>query len=139
MTGRSAEEQSTDRTPGSAARVSHPWTDVGRVDEIPPGQRKILTVDGLSVGVFNVRGHFVAILNICPHAMGPVCRGRISGTTLPSAPGTFQWARDGEILRCPWHGWEFDIHTGRSVAGLRHRLRLYPTEVRRGRVFVRTK
>jgi 3-phenylpropionate/trans-cinnamate dioxygenase ferredoxin subunit len=35
--------------------------------------------------------------------------------TLPSRPGEYVWARDGEILRCPWHGWEFDITTGRSI------------------------
>ena len=31
--------------------------------------------------------------------------------------------RDGEIVRCPWHGWEFDITTGRSVYNP-HRLRV---------------
>ena len=34
---------------------------------------------------------------------------------MPCKPGEYVWARDGEILRCPWHGWEFDITTGRSV------------------------
>jgi 3-phenylpropionate/trans-cinnamate dioxygenase ferredoxin subunit len=39
----------------------------------------------------------------------------VTGTTLPSEPGEYIWAREGEILRCPWHGWEFDITNGRSV------------------------
>ena len=34
---------------------------------------------------------------------------------MPGKPGEYAWAREGEILRCPWHGWEFDITTGRSV------------------------
>jgi nitrite reductase/ring-hydroxylating ferredoxin subunit len=38
-----------------------------------------------------------------------------AGMTLPSKPGEYIWARDGEILRCPWHGWEFDITTGQSI------------------------
>ncbi|MBN8906291.1 MAG: Rieske 2Fe-2S domain-containing protein, partial [Rhodospirillales bacterium] len=29
-------------------------------------------------------------------------------------PGQFRLVRQGEMLRCPWHGWEFDIRTGQS-------------------------
>ncbi len=49
--------------------------------------------------------------------------------TLPSKPGEYTWARDGEILRCPWHGWEFDILTGRSVFNP-HKTRVRTYEVR---------
>jgi 3-phenylpropionate/trans-cinnamate dioxygenase ferredoxin subunit len=48
--------------------------------------------------------------------------------TLPSPPGEYVWARDGEILRCPWHGWEFDITTGRSIFNP-HRTRVRAYEV----------
>lgn len=88
---------------------------VGTVGEIAPGQGKIIEVDGISVGVFNVNGNYYALRNRCPHQGGPLCLGSVTGTTLPSAPGEYLWARDGEILRCPWHGWEFDLLTGRSI------------------------
>lgn len=88
---------------------------VARVGDIAPGQRKIVSVDGRSIGVFNVGGEYRAYLNICPHALAPVCLGRVGGTTLPSAPGTFEWGRDGEILACPWHGWEFDLLDGHCL------------------------
>ncbi len=101
---------------------------VAKVVEIPPGERKIVEVDGRSIGIFNVNGTFVAVLNVCPHEAGPVCRGRVSGTTLPSQPGEFHWGREGEILACPWHGWEFDLLTGKALADKR-RLRLYPVTV----------
>lgn len=39
----------------------------------------------------------------------------ITGTSLPSQVGEYVWAREGEIIRCPWHAWEFDILTGRSI------------------------
>ena len=101
---------------------------IGAVDEIPPGQRKIVDVSGVSIGVFNVGGTFYALRNVCPHQGAPLCRGRLTGTSLPSAPGEYVWAREGEILRCPWHGWEFDVLTGRSLFNP-HRVRVRAYEV----------
>ncbi len=88
---------------------------VGRVSEIAPGGRKIVDVEGRSIGVFNVHGNYYALRNRCPHQGAPLCVGAIKGMTLPSKPGEYIWAREGEILRCPWHGWEFDITTGQSI------------------------
>lgn len=88
---------------------------VGKVSEMPPGDRRIVAVEGRSIGVFNVDGSFFALRNSCPHQAAPLCLGSIKGMTMPSKPGEYIWARDGEILRCPWHGWEFDIKTGRSI------------------------
>jgi nitrite reductase/ring-hydroxylating ferredoxin subunit len=114
---------------------------VATIEEIPPGGRKIVDVAGRSIGVFNVHGTFIAVLNVCPHALAPVCLGRLGGTTLPSPPGEFCWGREGEILACPWHGWEFDLLTGRALAGLRGRwrgarLRRYPVTVEGDTVLV---
>ncbi|HZP85018.1 MAG TPA: Rieske (2Fe-2S) protein [Chthonomonadaceae bacterium] len=109
---------------------------VAHVHELPPGARKLVTVAGRSLGVFNVHGTFVAVRNICPHEGGPICRGRVGGTTLPSPPGEYRWGREGEILSCPWHGWEFDLLTGRALAHDRKRLRLYPVTVEDDTVFV---
>ena len=88
---------------------------IGRASELEPGNRKIVTAEGRSIGVFNVHGSFFALRNSCPHQAAPLCLGSIKGMTMPSQPGEYIWARDGEILRCPWHGWEFDITTGRSI------------------------
>ena len=101
---------------------------VGTVTEIGQGQRKIVDVGGISIGVFNVRGTFYALRNRCPHQAAPLCQGSLKGTTLPSAPGEYVWARDGEILRCPWHGWEFDVTNGRSIFNP-HRVRVRAYEV----------
>lgn len=109
---------------------------VATLDEIPPGSRKLVEVEGRSIGVFNVHGQFVAVLNVCPHELAPVCRGRVSGTTLPSAPGEFCWGREGEILSCPWHGWEFDLLTGRALTDEKKRLRLFPVSIEDETVFV---
>lgn len=101
---------------------------VGRVSEIPPGERRIVDVGGRTIGVFNVKGRFYALRNICPHQGAPLCQGSLKGTALPSAPGEYLWGRDGEILSCPWHGWEFDVTTGRSIFNP-HRTRVRTFEV----------
>jgi 3-phenylpropionate/trans-cinnamate dioxygenase ferredoxin subunit len=87
---------------------------VGRIEEIPPGSSKIIEAAGRSIGIFNVQGEFFALRNRCPHQGGPLCLGQVSGLVRAAGPGVYDISRGGEILRCPWHGWEFDIRTGRS-------------------------
>jgi nitrite reductase/ring-hydroxylating ferredoxin subunit len=87
---------------------------VATVEEIPPGGRKIVEVAGRSIGVFHVDGEFFALRNRCPHQGGPLCAGTLGGLISASSPGEYDYSRAGEILRCPWHGWEFDIRTGQS-------------------------
>ena len=104
--------------------------------DIAPGERIIVEIKERSIGIFNVNGTFVAVLNICPHELAPVCRGRVGGTTLPSAPCEYCWGRVGEIGACPWHGWEFDLLTGKMLADERIRIRKYPVDIRDGTVYV---
>ena len=87
----------------------------GTCERAPAGQRKIVEVEARPIGIFNVHGSFYALRNRCPHQAAPLCLGTIKGMTLPGKPSEYVWAREGEILRCPWHGWEFDITTGRSI------------------------
>ncbi|HRJ41658.1 MAG: Rieske (2Fe-2S) protein [Caldilineaceae bacterium] len=99
-----------------------------RVSELPPGERKIVEAGKRTIGVFNIRGEYFAIRNQCPHQNAPLCKGIVTGTTLPSQPGEYIWAKDGEIIRCPWHGWEFDITNGRSIFNP-HKMRVKSYEV----------
>jgi nitrite reductase/ring-hydroxylating ferredoxin subunit len=87
---------------------------IAAVDEIPPGERKIVDVAGISVGVFNVNGEFFALRNRCPHQGGPLCEGKLWGALESTRPGEFHYSRPGEIIACEWHGWEFDLRTGQS-------------------------
>jgi 3-phenylpropionate/trans-cinnamate dioxygenase ferredoxin subunit len=106
---------------------------VGTVEEIPPGSRKIVDLDGRSVGVFNVGGEFFALLNRCPHQGGPLCLGPTLGFLRSAGVGEFVYTRPGEVLRCPWHGWEYDIRTGQSWYDPgRTRVRTYRAHVRDG-------
>ncbi len=106
---------------------------VATVDEIPPGGRKIVEIAGRSVGVFNVRGEYFALLNRCPHQGGPLCEGTLYGFLRSSSPGEYVYSRPGEILRCPWHGWEYDMRTGQSWFDPAHvRVRAYEVAVESG-------
>ena len=89
-------------------------TVVATVEEIPPGARKIVEVAGRSIGVFNVDGEYFALRNRCPHQGGPLCSGKLAGLVQSTTPGDYSYSRPGEMLRCPWHGWEYDIRTGQS-------------------------
>jgi len=103
---------------------------VAMVEEIPPGGRKIVEVAGRSIGVFNLDGEFFALRNRCPHQGGPLCSGALGGLISSSHPGEYHYSRAGEILRCPWHGWEFDIRTGQSWFDPAHvRVRRYQVTI----------
>lgn len=66
---------------------------IGKAAEIPEGERKILDVDGISIAVFHHRGNWYALRNSCLHRGAPVATGRLQGN----------------ILTCPWHGYQYDI------------------------------
>ncbi|CAM5457899.1 3-phenylpropionate dioxygenase ferredoxin subunit OS=Afipia felis OX=1035 GN=NCTC12722_03859 PE=4 SV=1 [Afipia felis] len=110
--------------------------DVCAVDELSPGQTKIIEVNGRSIGVFNVKGTFYAMNNLCPHAGAPLCLGRVTGTPVADNPYSVSWDREGEIVRCPWHSWEFDIATGKTLAGPRKSVRTYAVHQENGRLYI---
>jgi nitrite reductase (NADH) small subunit len=83
-----------------------------------------------------VHGRFHALHNRCPHRGGALCLGPVTGTALGDAGFRFVYGREGELIRCAWHGWEFEIATGRSLVDDRIRAKTYPVEVDAGRVYV---
>ena len=87
---------------------------IGRAAEIPLGERKLVQVAGREIGVFNVKGAFYALANRCPHGGGSLCEGFVTGLSVAPRPGQYELIREGEFLRCPLHGWEFEIATGQS-------------------------
>src|SRR4051794_17109043 len=111
---------------------------VGAVEEFPPGTARLVSVGERSLGIINNGERLYAVLNVCPHELAPVCLGTISGTVLPSRPGVPEFGLEGRILRCPWHGYEFDLgNGGRAVfTNFRGRLRMFPVSVEHGRVLV---
>lgn len=87
---------------------------VAEATEIPPGGRKLVEVAGRRVVVFNLGGEFFALADRCPHQGGSLAAGCVTGHVSSPEPGRYTYARRGEMVRCPWHYWEFDIRTGQS-------------------------
>ena len=110
------------------------------VAELPPGERcEVRGALGYGVTAFNVGGELYGLLNHCPHRGGPLCRGRIRPHPVSDQVGYWEFEREGEILRCPFHNWEFDITTGQALYDERVRARTFPVEVRDGQVVVRVR
>ncbi|HVT68831.1 MAG TPA: Rieske 2Fe-2S domain-containing protein [Trebonia sp.] len=95
---------------------------VGRVSDFENGGRKIVDVNGKSVGVFRIDDQFYAIRNRCPHQWGPLCLGDFAPRAVSSGPGDVHVDDGPPLLACPWHGWEYDLATGQSFAGPGHGL-----------------
>ena len=100
---------------------------VGAVADFPPGSSTVVYPEKVKsgIGVFNLGGEYFALKNTCPHMGGPLCKGRLRGTTEASTDGTtvgINWVRDGEIIACPWHHWEFDIRTGKTMFASRQKV-----------------
>jgi 3-phenylpropionate/trans-cinnamate dioxygenase ferredoxin subunit len=106
---------------------------VSKAEDIPAGARKLVEVAGRAIVIFNSAGEFFALLNRCPHQGGSLCLGKLTGLVESSTPGEYRYSRPGEIIRCPWHGWEFDIRTGKSWCDPRRiRVKNYQVEVESG-------
>jgi nitrite reductase (NADH) small subunit len=104
--------------------------------DVVPGKQRIVTVGKYSIGVFNVEGSYFALLNVCPHRSGPLCEGPQCGTSLPTDRYEFNYGQDDGLVRCAWHGWEFDIRTGRCLGAPTVKARTFSTSVEDGEVFV---
>lgn len=85
-------------------------------DEIEPGTARNFTVNGRKVVVVrNLEGEYFALRSMCPHQGAELGLGILDGTMLQSDVGQYCFGRQAEILRCPWHRWEFDVRDGRSL------------------------
>jgi nitrite reductase (NADH) small subunit len=110
---------------------------VGSVEELRDEGCRVIEVQGRRIGVLSVDGRIYAVRNQCPHMGAPLCEGRIGGTFLPSDPHDYVYGMDNRVIRCPWHGWEFDLTTGRSLLEPdKVRVKVYPVTVEDGVVIL---
>jgi 3-phenylpropionate/trans-cinnamate dioxygenase ferredoxin subunit len=112
----------------------------GRVNEFVDRTSRVIEIGGRSIGIVRVGATFYALLNTCPHQGGPVCTGGIYPRTraeiLPNGRIREWYDHAAPVVACPWHGWEFDIETGRCVADPTRRVASYETTVVDGDVIV---
>ncbi|GAB3027071.1 Rieske (2Fe-2S) protein [Natronobiforma cellulositropha] len=117
---------------------NEPLHYVAETDELEEGGRLITSIRGREIAVFNRENEYYALANYCVHQGGPACEGRLSGRLTEDERGELVYEDDDEFVCCPWHGWEFNIETGRSLAHPdRYRVPTYETAVRDGKLYVR--
>jgi nitrite reductase (NADH) small subunit len=110
---------------------------VARAEDFPPGTMRFVAEGKQGIGVYNVNGEYYALSNYCPHRGAPLCLGPIEGAVKAGgAPYQLEWERDKEFVRCPWHGWEFEIASGEARARSGHRARSWKVIVDDGAVYV---
>ena len=109
---------------------------IGRAADLPAGNRRIVKACGREIGIFNIEGEFYALQNRCPHRGGPLCRGRIRPLVVATPEYTCAYERENQILKCPWHQWEFDIKTGEALCDRNLRVLTYPVTQEKGRIFL---
>jgi NAD(P)H-dependent nitrite reductase small subunit len=95
------------------------WLEACRLEELPSGSRTLVKLANTEIALFNIEGTIYAIKNRCPHRSGPLIRGFID----PSGG-----------IKCPMHGWRFDLRDGSSERPAR--AIVYPTKIEDGRVYV---
>jgi nitrite reductase (NADH) small subunit len=113
-------EEAFEKEEGLEDNVPKKSVAVARVADIPDGERKIVHVEGISIGVFHHEGKWFALRNSCIHRGGP------------AATGTLQ----GDILTCPWHGFQYDVTTGRCLADPSACLDMYEVDVHDGELYL---
>jgi 3-phenylpropionate/trans-cinnamate dioxygenase ferredoxin subunit len=106
---------------------------IGRLEDFPEGKPWRFDTGRFSLCLVRRGERVFALYDQCPHRQANLSAGTVGGTAVPSEVGVFEYGRDGEILRCPWHGWEFDVRTGQSYCEPeRIQVRSYPVEVAEG-------
>jgi nitrite reductase (NADH) small subunit len=104
--------------------------------ELEPNAIREATVGGRKVCVVRTSAGVFAFGAVCPHQGGSMCAGIVRGTMDPSPRNEYHFGHEGEVVVCPWHGYEFDMRTGESVGGvIRGRVGSFPVEVRDGAVY----
>jgi nitrite reductase (NADH) small subunit len=88
--------------------------------DLPPGAIREYQMSGKAIAVANVDGKFYAINSLCLHHAGPLGEGEM----------------EGQMVTCPWHGWQYDVTTGKLLSNPDVGVDCYPIELRGDEIFV---
>lgn len=114
---------------------------VAEADEVDEGGRLVIELEGREVGIFKLDGELHAYTSWCAHQSGPICEGIIGGTVEATfdrntQTTTRRWTREGHLIRCPWHGWEYDLKSGECLSNPDVRLPKHDIRVENNQVIV---
>ncbi len=100
-----SKSDSTDDIPPDAHHV-------GSTTDLDPGDSLLVEVEGIEIAVYCTENGYSAISNYCVHQGGPLCEGPVTGQVTQDENGELCYDQETNVVRCPWHGWEFDVETG---------------------------
>ena len=97
------------------------YTKVARAEEIPAGKRRRFEIKGHRISIFNIAGEYFAIHDTCPHkGTAPLIRGTL----------------DGKAIKCPNHGYRFDLKTGECNIDPAFNTKVFPIRVEGGEILL---
>jgi nitrite reductase/ring-hydroxylating ferredoxin subunit len=106
---------------------------LGTVDEFPPGTSRGVEVGGKTIAVFHEGGRFYALRDVCPHMGARLSAGVVWSALKSTGPGQYQLCAERKFVRCPWHGWEYELATGQSwYDPVKDHVKAYEISVERG-------
>lgn len=113
---------------------------IAKLNDIPDGDYRVFALEELEVGIFRNGSKVLAYENVCPHAGGPVCQGKIFNKveeviTPAQKSAGLRFGKARHIV-CPWHGYEFDLATGCHPGDSTLRLTPVKVAVREGQIYV---
>ncbi len=89
------------------------FVKLANLSELPEGSAAEVEFEGRVYALYNIKGVVSAIDGICPHQGGPLAEGLLEGTT----------------VTCPWHGWQFDVCTGKTPLGPKIKQPVYEVKI----------
>jgi nitrite reductase (NADH) small subunit len=96
------------------------FVKIAKTVDVPAGTIREYQVEGRAVALANIEGQYHAINNLCVHRGGPLADGPL----------------EGAVVTCPWHGWQYDVRTGRVGQSPTVGVDCYPVEVRGDDIFI---
>jgi nitrite reductase/ring-hydroxylating ferredoxin subunit len=112
--------EGTEITEKRKEEIGMGFVRAAKTSDVPAGTIREFDVEGKAVALANVDGQFYAINNVCLHRGGPLADGPI----------------EGSVVTCPWHGWQYDVRTGKVGQNPTVGVESYPVEVRGEEIFV---
>ena len=80
---------------------------------VPPGVCAVAEAAGRHLALFNVEGSIYCLDNTCLHRGGPLGEGTL----------------EGDVVTCPWHGWQYNVRTGENLFDPAVKVATYPVRV----------
>ena len=110
--------------------------DCGDVGILVVGQCLLVEVNGIEIAIYHTENGFFAMSNYCVHQGGPMCEGPVTGTVSQNADGELTYDSTQKVVKCPWHGCEFELETGEHLSRPQYSQPTYDVETRDGELYV---